>query len=108
MTPCEAAQAYGIMTMSETIVFDPEGRIISSGLAADDLVNFEDSLPLKKSNHVATLSISFYCLNEAGAHPRPLSGVEGSEQTIVYSQLSTVKIMNKILSSCSPSSPRRA
>lgn len=44
---CEAAQAYGIMTMPETIVFDPKGRIISSGLAADDLVNFVDSLPLK-------------------------------------------------------------
>lgn len=44
----EAARAYGIMTMPETIVFDPEGRIISSGLAADDLVNFVDSLPLKK------------------------------------------------------------
>ena len=44
---CEAAKAYGIMTMPETIVFAPDGHIVGSGLAGESLSMFVSTLPLK-------------------------------------------------------------
>ncbi len=44
----EAPQAYGIVSLPETIVFDPEGRIISIGLGGESLTRFVGTLPLRK------------------------------------------------------------
>lgn len=44
----EVAQAYGIQALPETIVFDPKGRIVSTGLMGDPLKAMVRSLPLKK------------------------------------------------------------
>ena len=44
---CEAAKVYGIMTLPETIIFAPDGRIVSTGLAGDSLMQFVRTLPLK-------------------------------------------------------------
>ena len=42
----EATTAYGIMSLPETIIFAPDGTIISGGLAADALEQFVEALPL--------------------------------------------------------------
>ena len=43
----EAVQAYGIMSLPETIVFDPDGRILKIGLAGESLTRYVSTLPLK-------------------------------------------------------------
>ena len=43
----EAVKAYGIMSLPETIIFDPQGRIIKSGLAKESLKKFVNTLNLK-------------------------------------------------------------
>lgn len=42
-----AVKAYGIKALPETIIFDPKGRIISSGLAGESLKQKVESLKLK-------------------------------------------------------------
>lgn len=44
----EVVQAYGIQALPETIVFDPKGRIVSTGLGGESLKAMVRSLPLKK------------------------------------------------------------
>lgn len=44
----DAAKAYGISTLPETIIFDPEGRIISTGLTGENLTRYVDALSLKQ------------------------------------------------------------
>lgn len=43
----EAVTAYGIMTLPETIIFAPDGCIISIGLAGEQIERFVNSLPLQ-------------------------------------------------------------
>ena len=43
----EAVKAYGIMSLPETIIFDPQGRIIKSGLSKESLKEFVNTLNLK-------------------------------------------------------------
>ena len=42
-----AVKAYGIKSLPETIIFDPKGRIISTGLAGESLKQKVESLKLK-------------------------------------------------------------
>lgn len=44
----EVVKAYGIRSLPETIVFDPEGRIISIGLGGESLIKYVSTLPLKQ------------------------------------------------------------
>lgn len=41
-------KAYGIRALPETIIFDPKGRILSSGLAGEELKKAVAELPLKE------------------------------------------------------------
>ena len=43
----DVAKAYGICTLPETIVFSPDGSIISTGLSGENLKRYVDTLPLK-------------------------------------------------------------
>ena len=44
----EVVQAYGIDALPETIIFDPKGRIVSTGFGGESLKAMVRSLPLKK------------------------------------------------------------
>ena len=39
--------AYGLHTLGEVIVFDPKGRIVSTGLMGDPLIEHIRALPLQ-------------------------------------------------------------
>jgi len=46
----EVVKAYGIMSLPETIIFGPDGRIIRAGLAGEHLKAYIGQLPLESKN----------------------------------------------------------